>query len=65
MMFGGVGAGGGGGVSMGPPSTHKTSFMSLGKHVLYTGMGHVHRSSQCGIVMFCGLDFRFPTLMIV
>ena len=28
---------GGGGVSMGPPSTHKTSFMSLGKHVHWDG----------------------------
>ena len=48
--------GGGGWLSMGVPSTHRISGLSLARHV-HGEVVHVHWSSQSGIVMSWGLEF--------
>jgi hypothetical protein len=57
MTFGGVGVGRGGGwLSMGPPSTHNMSSMSLASYV-HGIMGIVRWINHRGIVLSWGLEF--------
>ena len=49
---------------MGVASIHSMSGLSLARHV-HGAVGHVHWRSQCGTVLFCGLEFWFFAFMSV
>jgi hypothetical protein len=51
-------------MSVGAPSTHSMSSLSLARHV-HVIVGHVQWSSHCGIVLSCGLKCWLHAFMSV